>query len=49
MLLVVTLVGFTNTNYIAARASILFFSIILAQADVIIDREYCIRKTQIGE
>lgn len=45
MLLVVTLVGITNTNYIAARTSILFFSMILAQTDVLIDREYCISKT----
>lgn len=44
MLLVVTLVGITNTNYIAARTSILFFSMILAQADVLINRGSCISK-----
>ena len=39
MLLVVTLIGFTNANYIIARSTILFFAMILAQADVLIDRE----------
>ena len=39
MLLVVTLIGFANTNYIIARSTILFFAMVLAQADVLIDRE----------
>ena len=39
MLIIASLVGFLNANHIVSRTSILFFSILLAIADVYIKKE----------